>query len=304
MKILLATDGSDTARAVVDFLAGLPLPSGTEVTVATVIKEVLPSDEVDRLSDDHRQAFEAVRSDTESEARDMLDGEVARLRQAGVAAQARVLVGRPAEQIVRLAGDTESDIVAVGSHGLSGPRRFLLGSVSDRVFEYAPCSVLIVKPVIDDDGRPAAPPPAGERRRLLLAFDDSPAARKAVELCAALPLAGRAMLQVVTVMPMIRMYRQDIRQQLSWVWKEKKQAAQMALDWAKAEIDGSNVEVSTKLLEESDVAQAILDEADDAASDLIVIGHKGRTALERFLLGSVTARVAHHAPCSVLCVRK
>jgi nucleotide-binding universal stress UspA family protein len=304
MKILLATDGSDTARAAVDFLVGFPLPTATQVTVATVVKEVLPGDAVSQLSDEHRQAFEAARAAAEDEARDMLDGEIARLGQAGVAAQGRVLVGRPAEQIVRLAGDSKSDIVVVGSHGLSGPRRFLLGSVSDRVFEYAPCSVLIVKPALGDDGKPAGTAPADGPWRLLLAFDDSPPARKAVELCATLPLAGRAAVQAVTVMPMIHMYRQDIRQQLSWVWQEKKQAAQMALDWARTQIDGKRVEVTTELLEESDVAQAILDQAEDAASDLIVIGHKGRTALERFLLGSVTARVAHHAPCSVLCVRK
>ena len=37
--------------------------------------------------------------------------------------------------------------------------------------------------------------------------------------------------------------------------------------------------------------------------DLVIIGHKGKRRLERFLRGSVTAHVAHHAPCSVLCVR-
>lgn len=301
MKILLATDGSDAARAAVDFLLGLPLPQATEVTVATVIKEVLPDEEVADLSDEHRAAYEAARQAAETEARSLVSGEVERLRQAGRAADGQVLLGRPAEEIVRLATEMKADIVAVGSHGLTGPKRFLLGSVSDRVFEYAPCSVLIVKP---KSVRPEAGPTAsGEPLRMLLAFDDSPPARKAVKLWASLPIDGRTAIRTVTVMPMIRMYRQDIRQQLSWVWQEKKHAAEMALQWAKTELDGKDVELSTELLENADVAQAILDAATDFDSDLIVVGNKSRTAFARFLLGSVTARIAHHAPCSVLSVR-
>ena len=43
MKILLATDGSNTARAAVDFVLKFPFPTGTQVTVMTVIREVLHS---------------------------------------------------------------------------------------------------------------------------------------------------------------------------------------------------------------------------------------------------------------------
>jgi nucleotide-binding universal stress UspA family protein len=50
-------------------------------------------------------------------------------------------------------------------------------------------------------------------------------------------------------------------------------------------------------------ADAILDVAEEQASDLIVIGNKGMTGATRFLLGSVPNKVSHHAPCSVLIVR-
>ena len=50
-------------------------------------------------------------------------------------------------------------------------------------------------------------------------------------------------------------------------------------------------------------ADAILDVAEEQASDLIVVGHKGMTGATRFLLGSVPNKVSHHAPCSVLIVR-
>ena len=52
-----------------------------------------------------------------------------------------------------------------------------------------------------------------------------------------------------------------------------------------------------------DAADAILDVAEEQATDLIVVGHKGMTGATRFLLGSVPNKVSHHAPCSVLIVR-
>ena len=52
-----------------------------------------------------------------------------------------------------------------------------------------------------------------------------------------------------------------------------------------------------------DAADAILDVAEEQASDLIVVGNKGMTGATRFLLGSVPNKVSHHAPCSVLIVR-
>jgi nucleotide-binding universal stress UspA family protein len=53
----------------------------------------------------------------------------------------------------------------------------------------------------------------------------------------------------------------------------------------------------------TDPASAILDVAEEANADLIVVGSKGMTGTKRFLLGSVPNRVAHHARCSVLIVK-
>lgn len=304
MKVLLAVDGSEPARASVDFVAAFPWPSATEITVLTIIREILPSDQVAELSVDRRREFEQARLAAEQEAGSLVDSEVERLRQAGLSASGEVVIGgHPAEEIVQAASARHSDIIAMGAHGLSDTKRFLLGSVSDRVFEYAPCSVLITKPPADAKAT-ADFPCSNEQWRILLAFDDSPPAREAVRLCASLPLAPDTKVKALTVMPMIRMYHQDVRQQLSWVWQEKKQRARMALDWLNAEIDWKGIQVSTELIESGDVAQAVLENADAFCTDLIVVGNKSRSAFQRFLLGSITARIAHHAHCSVLSVRE
>lgn len=54
---------------------------------------------------------------------------------------------------------------------------------------------------------------------------------------------------------------------------------------------------------QGDAADAILDVAEEQRSDLVIIGHRGRTGAKRFLLGSVPNKVSHYAPCSVLIVR-
>lgn len=304
MKILLATDGSETAKAAVDYLLAFPLPTSAEFTVVTILREVLSAEQVEALSDAHRRAYEQARNEAEQEARRLLDHEVGRIRQAGMKAESLMRYGHPAEEIVRVATEGHSDVVAVGSHGRSSTHRFLLGSTSDRVFEYAPCSVLIVKhPDATAGITEAALPEEDGKWRLLLAFDDTPPARKAVEFCTELPLSGRAELKILTVLPMIHMYRQDVRQQLDWIWQEKKKAAELALEWAASQIDRASVDVRTELIEGEKASQDILDTAEANGDDLIIVGHKGRKALQRFLLGSVTARVAHHAPCSVLSVR-
>ena len=306
MNILLATDGSACAKAATAFLAEFPLPSHANVTVITVIEEVLSREELKQATDKNRSTFERERRQAVIEAERLLAAEVELLTQAGLDTSSETGYGFPAEEIVSMAADSDIDLIVMGSHGHSTLERFLLGSVSDRVLEYAPCSVLIVKP--GPGGEPAAEPhfpaSADGRWRILLAYDDSPAARKALEFCVGLPLNERARVKALSVLPLIRMFRQDVRQQLGWVWQEKKQAAELALEWLVKEMDWKTPDIATELVESEDVSQAILDAADAFDSDLIVLGNKSKKALQRFLLGSSTARIARHAQCSILAVRE
>ncbi len=62
------------------------------------------------------------------------------------ASQLEIVTGDPAEEIVRLAKIYDADLIILGSRGLTGIKRILLGSVSSQIVEDAPCSVLVVKP--------------------------------------------------------------------------------------------------------------------------------------------------------------
>jgi nucleotide-binding universal stress UspA family protein len=72
---------------------------------------------------------------------------------------------------------------------------------------------------------------------------------------------------------------------------------------AEAEAESQGVELMTHA-REGEPAQALLSVADEQDADLIVVGARGLTGLERFLLGSVTSKLAHHAPCSLMIVRE
>ena len=63
----------------------------------------------------------------------------------GVVLETRILVGHPAEQIIRLAADTRADLIVVGPRGRSRISQWVFGSVSKRIVNHAPCSVLVVR---------------------------------------------------------------------------------------------------------------------------------------------------------------
>ena len=303
MKILLATDGSDSAKSAVDMLINFPFPRESSATVLTVIDDKLftlykPSD----LDEDQDRLLQETEQTIKEESEQLLEQEAARLREAGWSGSTELRRGNPAEEIIQAAEEMKPDLIVLGSHGITGVKHFLLGSVSDRVLEHACCSVLIVKPS-PKMASPAATADASLPWRMLIAYDDSEPAKKAINLCASLPLDDNAEVKVVSVMPLIHMYRQDIRQHLNTIWLQQKHTREENLKNAVSAIQWSTPHVSSELLESANVSQAILDDAEQNGIDLIVLGYKGRTAIKRFLIGSITSHTADHAPCSILAVR-
>lgn len=125
-RVLLATDGSSFSEAAAVAAGRLASAFGLPATVVSV---VLASHSEAR----RREAGEAV------------EREVARLRASGVEAAGRVMDGRADEAIVAAAEETGADLIVMGSHGRSGLKRILLGSVAERVIGQAECPVLVVR---------------------------------------------------------------------------------------------------------------------------------------------------------------
>src|SRR4051794_32947659 len=142
-KILLATDGSEEAELALLTAVDLANRTDSELHVVHVGFAPVPiGAEVAPVAADSR-----LRDKLIEEARSFLDDQVEKIEAAGgTVAQAHLgLTGRPDEEIVALAEEIGAGLIALGSRGLGGLRRALMGSVSDSVVRHAHCPVLVVR---------------------------------------------------------------------------------------------------------------------------------------------------------------
>jgi len=305
MNILIATDGSEYADNALDFMLRFPFPRDSRMTVLTVVSDIpmLPA-EMDALDDSQSQALEEANNRLYQDAEELVARESSRLREDGWPGGSMVREGDPVDVILAVAEDIDADVIVVGSHGLSMSKRFLLGSVADRVLEYAACSVLVVKTRQDGDIAEAIQPGANAPYNIMLAYDHSEVAKEVLNICASLPLEEHSVINVVNVMPLITAYRQDVRQHINSIWLQKKEIMQQELEDAVMSLKWVTPNVNMQLREAEDVSEEILSLAEDAGSDLIMFGCKDRGAIKNFLVGSITRRMARYARCAVWAVRK
>jgi nucleotide-binding universal stress UspA family protein len=67
------------------------------------------------------------------------------MRAKGVEAESHARLGDPADALLEVAEEEGADLIVVGNRGMTGAKRFLLGSVPNKISHHAPCSVLIVR---------------------------------------------------------------------------------------------------------------------------------------------------------------
>jgi nucleotide-binding universal stress UspA family protein len=140
-SMLVATDGSETAARAVSEAAELAAGTGAQVHVMTAYQPLRAKVASGRTVDPEVGDWHLAQ---DSRADSILDAACATLRLRGVEAEPHARKGDAADAIIGLAEELRTDLIVVGSKGLSGARRFFLGSVPDKVSHHAPCSVLIV----------------------------------------------------------------------------------------------------------------------------------------------------------------
>ncbi len=147
-KILLATDGSREAELAARTAADLANSTNSELHLVTVARgnpdAVYYTHEASLRYETYEEALEAIRR----EAQEVLDGQVRKVEEAGGAVkEAHLRIGERRDRaIIRLAEGLGVGLIVMGSRGLGGVRRALMGSISDSVVRHAHCPVLIVRP--------------------------------------------------------------------------------------------------------------------------------------------------------------
>lgn len=143
-SIVVGTDGSPTATRAVSAAADLARTTGARLHILTVVKgpsAVLVGADVSGVTALSGSDWEALsREDLET----ILD-DASRIAGEGLSVQAHSSQGDPADALIELAERVSADLIVVGNRGMTGARRFLLGSVPNRVSHHAGCSVLIVR---------------------------------------------------------------------------------------------------------------------------------------------------------------
>ena len=153
-KILLATDGSSEAELATQTAVDLARMSDSELhivyvedysSIALLYSEATDQEGVAPMWDPILE--EDLERSFEQRSRELLDAEVERVRSAGgTVAQAHLMMGEVAREIVHLAEDLRAGLIVMGSRGRGGIRRALMGSVSDAVVRHAHCPVMVVRP--------------------------------------------------------------------------------------------------------------------------------------------------------------
>ncbi len=141
MKILLAVDGSSYSAAAAESVKRRPWPPGTIVRVLSVVRDAVPS------------AVELYAASSLEETRRLMDKEAERLtnevaatvRESEFTVETAIRHGDPRSVIIDEATEWPADLIVVGSHGYTGIKRLLLGSVAQSVVAHAPCSVEVVR---------------------------------------------------------------------------------------------------------------------------------------------------------------
>jgi nucleotide-binding universal stress UspA family protein len=288
-RVLCATDFSDHSERALAHAAALTAAYGARLTVQHVsvnrpVRDLQPT-----------QLTEVERRRLELELR-RLTASVP----ATVAVDVRVdEAGDAHGAILTLARELNADLLVVGSHGRSGFERLWLGSVTEKLLRKSPCPVLVVPRGDSASARPEHP------GRVLCPVDFSEASIRALQYAAHVAEASGAELTVLNVIEVPPELHADPSRTGIDVDKVRAEAHAESLRqlhcWTRKYVRAT-VPVHA-LTREGAAYRAILQAASARAADLIVMGVHGRGAIDRFVFGSNTARVARGAACPVLVVR-
>jgi nucleotide-binding universal stress UspA family protein len=142
-RIVVGTDGSDTAaeavRQAID-LAGL---TGATLSIVSAFQPVSKR----RIQGEQEGAPPDIQYEIgpREDVNLVLDAAAAKARAAGVEVRTHPVQDDPADAILNVAEEVDADLIVVGNKGMTGARRYLLGSVPNNVSHHAPCSVIIVR---------------------------------------------------------------------------------------------------------------------------------------------------------------
>ncbi|MGB9932334.1 universal stress protein [Haloarcula amylolytica] len=277
-SILVPTDGSPGSERAFEVAATLASTHDAAIHVLSVVDEHGPTDDWDYDDDSPAEAF--------------IESQADHVDTAGLSVTPAVREGVVHDEVLDYADETDIDLIVMGTHGRTGVRRFLLGSVTEKVVRLADVPVLSVKA--------DAEPGTVSFDDILLPTDGSSGAEAAIEPTGALASETDATVHLVSVVD-TRSLGIDVGSTV--IVDELESVATDAVENAADRLSGMGVEAVETAVSHGIPYRAILDAIEDADADLVVIGTHGRTGIDRYLLGSVAEKLVRTSPVPVMTVR-
>ncbi len=285
--VLVPLDGSDVAERALPYAAAVARALGAPLVLVSVRQPAPAALRTRRAS----EADDAERQ-TEAAARAYLDEASARLGTA-IAVETVVRGGEAAAEIIALAGERGARLLVMSTHGRSGIRRWMRGSVANRILRDAAAPVLVVGPHV---------PAAGDAlalRHLAVPLDGSPLAEAALPVAGALARALDARVTLVRVIAWaVESYPfSPVALSLPELDDELEADARAYLHPRSAAITGAQ-----EVVLHGHTADRLCEFVEAERIDLLVMTTHGRSGVVRAVLGSTADRVLQ-CPAPVLLVR-
>lgn len=290
--IVVGCDLSGPSDIALDRAVALAELHGARIVLVNAQANDAPMHEVD--NDMLAQLGEVSAAVRVEEARQLAD-RMTSIEARGVKTEIVSRVGPAEEILVAASQEFAAELIVLGSHGLTGISRLLLGSVAAGTIRAATCDVLVCR------GNATRAP----FQRPLVATDFSPASSKALAHAARVCSPGVAIAVIHAWQLPAGSWGATLLGQARFPWSTVRDAV---LSGARAQADKLLAEHGTMgnpldvELVQGPAATVITHTAEKNGHDLIVVGAHGHRGVRRLLLGSVAESTIRHSPCSVLVV--
>ncbi len=289
-NILLADDGSKHSQAAVQLLDDLLLDEQSHI-IALRVFTTADATNVWALEKD-------------------LEVTVEKLKKQGKQVDSELVLGHPAETIIKVAKKHDVSMIIIGAKGLRATLGIFLGGVVQQVTEHAKRPILVVRA------------PYTGLKRILLTVDGSEESNKMIHCIGDFPFPASAEFDILHVSPPVPSEQEimhlqyhtsaldasfavpidDIRGEIQNRAKKEEEFGKKVLTEARESLQEKSIDAKTSLIS-GDGATEIIQYAKDRNVDLIVCGGRGLGPVKSWILGSVSRKLLHYAPCSVMVIK-
>jgi nucleotide-binding universal stress UspA family protein len=295
-RLLVPLDGSPTAESILPQVTALARGLGQPVVLLMVMPHV---DELHLAEGSLDAELSPIQERRQQYAEQYLDSVHRRLEAEGVRATTVIESGLPAPAIIGIAEKEQAGAILMATHGRGGARRWVLGSVADKVVRTSPVPVLLNRP------REEATPAWNTVRTILVPLDGSALSVGAIPYATFLAERFSAKVLVIRTVGM------------EWISGPGPEVGQYAsaevlglvegdirgyLEARVSDLKAAGIEAGSHFAPFSDPATEIATLAEQTPDSLVVMTTHGRSGWRRALLGSVTDKVIRRAPVPVLVI--